>query len=87
MSNIQRKVSACYGIECFMRKNGMKVTSKTVADITGEFLKSIGLPYHKHNSRYKGLFTAAVCNAEAVQERFGEFRKFVLAKISEEITI
>jgi hypothetical protein len=77
MSNLQRRTTACYGIESFLRKKGFKVTSKTVADITCAFLKSIGLPYTKHNPRYRGLFTAGVCNAESVQEHWSEFVEFV----------
>lgn len=77
MSNLQRKVKACYGIECWLRNRGIKITTKSVSDITSAFLKLKGLPYQKFNPRYKGLFTAAVCNAETVQEHFKEFKTFV----------
>jgi spore coat polysaccharide biosynthesis protein SpsF (cytidylyltransferase family) len=76
MSNLQRKATACYGIECFLRKQGVDVTRKTVTDITIKFLKHKGLPYTKYNPRYKGLFTADICNAESVQEHWEEFREW-----------
>lgn len=78
MSNLQRKTKACYGIECWLRSQGLKVTTKTVSDITASFLKSKGLPYTKFNPRYKGLFNAGICNAENVQEHFKEFKVFVI---------
>lgn len=78
MSNLQRMTSACYGIECWLRSQGLKVTSKSVSDITAAFLKSKKLPYTKFNPRYKGLFTAAICNAELVQENFKDFKQFVI---------
>ncbi len=31
MSNLQRKTSACYGIECWLRSQGINVTTKTVS--------------------------------------------------------
>jgi hypothetical protein len=80
MSNLQTKTRACYGIECWLRSQGLKVTTKTVSDITAEFLKSKGLPYTKFNQRYKGLFKASICNAERVQENFNDFKTFVLNK-------
>lgn len=78
MSNLQRKTNACYGIECFLRKHNLKVTTKTVSDITASFLKSKGLPYAKFNPKYKGLFHAGICNAETVQQHFKEFKTFVM---------
>ena len=78
MSNLQRKTNACYGIECWLRSQGLKVTTKTVSDITASFLKSKGLPYTKFNQRYKGLFNAGICNAETVQEHFKDFKAFVV---------
>lgn len=78
MSNLQRKTRASYGIECFLRKQGIKATTKNVSDLTAKFLKEKGLPYTKFNPRYKGLFTANICNAESVQENFKEFRDWVL---------
>lgn len=77
MSNLQRKVTACYGVECYLRKHGIKVTKKSVSNITADFLKSIGQPYTKFNPRYKGLFSADVCNAETVQEHFTKFCDYV----------
>ena len=77
MSNLQDRTTACYGIECYMRSKGLKTTTKTVSDITAKFLKSKGLTYHKFNPRYKGLFTAAIANAVAVQEHFNDFKQFV----------
>lgn len=77
MSNLQRKTNACFGIETWLRSQGLKVTKKTVSDMTAEFLKSKNLPYTKFNPRYKGLFTAAICNAELVQENWNEFKEFV----------
>lgn len=81
MSNLQRKTNACYGIECWLRTVGFKTTTKTVSDITSKFLKSKNLPYTKFNPKYKGLFTAAICNAQSVQEHFKEFKNFVLKEI------
>jgi len=78
MSNLQRKTNACYGIESWLRSQGLKVTIKTVSDITASFLKSKKLPYTKFNPKYKGLFNAAVCNAETVQEHFKDFKAFVV---------
>jgi len=82
MSNLQNKTTACYGIECWLRKQDVKITNKTVGDLTAEFLKSKGLTYQKHNPRYKGLFTAGVRNAEQVQEHFEDFKYFVLNKLT-----
>ena len=78
MSNLQRKTSACYGIECWLRSQGINVTTKTVSEITASFLKSKGLPYTKYNPKYKGLFNAGICNAQTVQEHFKDFKTFVL---------
>jgi hypothetical protein len=78
MSNLQNKTRACYGIENWLRNQGLKVTTKTVSDITAKFLKSKGLPYTKFNPRYKGLFTAAICNADSVQDNFKDFKLFVI---------
>ena len=78
MSNLQRRTNSCYGIECWLRSKGLKTTTKFVSDVTASFLKSKGLPYTKFNQRYRGLFTAAVCNADAVQENFKEFKAFVI---------
>lgn len=77
MSNIQRRTNACYGIECYLRSVGIKITTKSVSDITAKFLKSKNLPYKKFNPRYKGLFNAGVCNADLVQQNFNEFKAFV----------
>ena len=79
MSNLQRKTNACYRIERWLRSQGLKVTTKTVSEITADFLKSKGLPYAKFNPRYKGLFNAGISNAESVQENFNEFKKYVLS--------
>lgn len=81
MSNLQRMTNACYGIERWLRSQKIKVTKKTVSDLTAEFLKSKGLPYAKFNPRYKGLFGADISNAESVQEHFDEFKEFVKSKI------
>lgn len=78
MRNLQRRTNSLYGIENWLRSQGIKTTTKNVSDITANFLKSKGLPYTKFNQRYKGLFTAAVCNADSVQENFKEFKQFVL---------
>lgn len=77
MSNLQRLTNMSYGIECYLRSKELKSTTKFVSDITANFLKSKGLPYTKFNGRYKGLFTANICNAELVQEHFEEFKQFV----------
>lgn len=42
-----------------------------------EFLKSINHTHQKWNSRYKGLNTADLVNAEYVQQNWDEFKKFV----------
>ena len=76
MSNLQRRVNALYGIECWLRSKGFKVTNKSVSELTANFLKSKGIPYKKHNPRYKGLFTAGICNAYEVQDNFKEFKKY-----------
>jgi len=78
MSNLQRKTDSCYGIECWLRDQGFKVTTKTVSDITSSFLKKKGLPYSKFNPRYKGLLNAGISNAEKIQEHFKEFKTFVM---------
>lgn len=80
MSNLKRMTRASYGIECWLRKQGLKSTTKFVSDLTAEFLKSKQLPYVKFNPRYKGLFTANICNAILVQENFEEFKAFVIKK-------
>lgn len=63
MSNLQRRITAVYGIECYLRNKGFKVTKRFVSETTANFLKSKGIPYKKYNPRYKGLFSADVCNA------------------------
>lgn len=80
MSNLQRKRNICYGIECYLRKMGFRTTTKSVSNITAEFLKSRNLPYTKFNPRYKGLFTADIANAELVSEHFEEFKLFIKEK-------
>ncbi len=88
MSNLQRKTDACYGIECWLRSQNIRVTTKTVSDITASFLKSKGLPYTKFNPRYKGLFNASISNAETVQKYFKEFKSFVIENYTyQELTI
>lgn len=77
MSNLQRKTTALYGIECYLRKEGFETTRKNVIDIQIKFLKSKHLPYTKNNPRYKGLFKADICNAESIQENWNEFKEFV----------
>lgn len=77
MSNLQRRTTQSYGIECWLRKQGLKSTTKFVSDVTAEFLKSKQLPYTKFNPRYKGLFTANIANAELVQQHFEEFKQFI----------
>ena len=77
MSNLQRNTNACYRIECWLRSQDLKVTTKTVSDITAAFLKSKGLPYSKFNPRYKGLFNAGIKNAESILEHYDEFKRFV----------
>jgi len=83
MSNLQRKVTACYGIECYLRKYGIDTSRKNVVKLQIEFLKSISIPYTKLNPRYKGLFTADICNAEKIQEHFKEFQSFIQQKITD----
>lgn len=78
MSNLQRRTSAAYGIECWLRSKGYKVTNKTTADITAAFLKSKGIKYTKFNPRYKGNWSPIVCNALEVQTHFNEFTQFVI---------
>ncbi len=79
MSNLQRLTNASYGIERWLRSQGLKATTKSVSDITASFLKHKNLPYTKFNPRYKGLFTANIANASAVQEHFEEFKIYVLS--------
>ena len=78
MSNLQNRTRAAYGIECWLRNKGYKVTNKTTADMTAMFLKSKGLQYQKFNPKYKGLWTPIIWNANSVQEHFNEFTKFVI---------
>lgn len=78
MSNLKSKTKALYGIESWLRSQGLKVTTKTVSQITSSFLKSKGLPYKKFNPKYKGMFNAGICNAESVQENFKDFKKYVI---------
>ena len=52
MSNLQRLTNASYGIECWLRSQGLKTTTKSVSDITASFLKHKNLPYTKFNPRY-----------------------------------
>lgn len=85
MSNLQNRTRAAYGIECWLRSKGYKVTNKTTADITSAFLKSKGLQYQKFNPRYKGLWTPIIWNAYAVQEHFNEFTKYVLEHVKPEL--
>lgn len=77
MSLAQRKAIACYGVENYLRKNNFKVTRKTVADITGLFLKSKGIQYVRHSYNYKGLNGADMCNSYLVQDYWGEFVEFL----------
>jgi len=77
MSNLQRMANASYGIEKYLRSKGLKSNTAFVSKITAKFLKSKGLPYTNYNPRYKGLFTANICNAVSVQENFEEFKQFV----------
>lgn len=78
MSNLQTRTTAAYGIECWLRSKDYKVTNKTTADITVAFLKFKKIKYTKFNPKYKGLFTAIVCNALDVQNYFDEFKDFVI---------
>ena len=80
MSNLQRLTNLSYGIECWLRKQGLKSNTAFVSKLTAEFLKSKKLPYSNYNPKYKGLFTANIANAELVQEHFKEFQAFVIEK-------
>jgi len=37
MSNLQRRITAVYGIECYLRNKGFKVTKKFVSETTANF--------------------------------------------------
>lgn len=78
MSNLQRKTNACHGIYLWLEKQGIKTSTRKVSYITANFLKSKKLPHVYFNPKYKGLFTADICNAETVQEHFKEFKEFVI---------
>lgn len=78
MSNLQNRTNKAYGIECWLRGKGYKVTNKTTADMTSEFLKSKGIRYTKFNPKYKGNWTSIVCNSLEVSQHFDEFCQFVL---------
>ena len=80
MSNLQRLTNASYGIECWLKKQGLKSNTAFVSKLTAEFLKFKKLPYSNYNPKYKGLFTANIANAELVQEHFKEFQVFVIEK-------
>lgn len=81
MSNLQRLRNICYRIEKYLTSKGIKPTVKNTSKLTAEFLKSKGLPYTKWNPRYKGLFTADICNCEEVSKNFEEFKSFIESKI------
>lgn len=78
MSNLQRKTNSLYGIECWLRSKGFTVNTYFTSRVTAAFLKSKGLKYVKYNPRYKGLFTADICNAETIQKHFKQFQIFVI---------
>lgn len=82
MSYLQRKTNYAHGVRCFLDKQGYDVSGKGKKenDIMVSFLKEKGLPFKKWNSRYKGLNTANLINAETIQENFKEFRNWVLNK-------
>lgn len=79
MSNLQRMNNASYGIETYLRKQGIDVSGKgkKVNKIMVEFLKSRNLPYVQWNNKYKGLYTPNIRNAPLVQANFLFFQKFV----------
>ena len=77
MSYLQRKTTACYGIERYLDKKGIKPTKKTVSIITARFLEFKNLPFTEYNPKYRGLNHAGICNAELVQEHFSDFKKWV----------
>lgn len=78
MSRLQRQIQACYGVEKFLSDvTGNTYTEKKANKVMYAFLVAKGLKAWKWNNRYKGLRTAAVVNAEMVQEHWHEFREWV----------
>lgn len=80
MSYIQRKANWAYGIQCFLSKQGHDISGSgaKMNKIMVKFLKEKNLPYRKWNYNYKGINTATLINSEPIQERFEEFKKWVL---------
>lgn len=76
MSNLQRRTNELYGIESWLRNKGFKVTNKSVSEITAKFLKSKGIPHKEYNPRYRGLFTAGICNVYEIVANFKEFKDY-----------
>lgn len=82
MSNLQRNTTKLYKIETFLRSQGIPTGTKSVSNLTAEFLKSKQLRYEVFNPKYKGLFTAALVNASDVFDNFDEFKTFIINKIN-----
>lgn len=77
MSFLQRKMIAANGVRKFLESKGIPVSSRKVAHITGEFLKSKGIEYVKWNNKYKGLNTVDLINSYRVQHNWSEFATWV----------
>lgn len=78
MRPFQYAMRASMKIEKWLKDNNYKATTKTISDMTADFLKHKGLPYTRFNNRYKGLFTANLHNSETVLEYYDEFKQYVL---------
>ena len=76
MSYLQRKANYAYGVEVWLRKQGVETKRKIVNKIHVDFLKSMSLPYKLINYNYKGLNTEDGINAEHIQEHWNEFTKW-----------
>jgi len=83
MSYIQRKANYAYGIQKWLNANGCHITSpKELNKYLVLFLKNNNLPYVNFNSKYKGINTADLINAELVQDHFLEFKKYIKNNLS-----
>lgn len=81
MSNLQNLRNNCYIIEQWLISKGIHPSTKVVSELTADFLKSKGLKYTKYNSKYKGFYTADICNITEVFKYLEEFKLFAIKKL------
>lgn len=79
MSNLQRLSNTAFGIRKYLDSKGFDVGGKgrKPNEILVAFLKDNNLKYVKWNTRYKGLFTAELSNADTVSDNFDLFKKWI----------